>query len=83
MLMTATQEDIDFLIAFADKDDSSLVHLVMLEAKGVTGWSNSQLARKARRLNAIFGNDGTAWGNQGGESKAFVRDYLPLVAQKH
>jgi len=31
--------------------------LVLIEAKGFTGWSNKQMASKARRLEAIFTED--------------------------
>lgn len=56
--VTASQEDIDFIIAF-DRPGGSAI--ILLEAKGVTGWSNSQMARKAARFKAIFGNGGQAW----------------------
>ena len=54
-LITATQEDIDFLIAYQDGEKC---HLVMLEAKGVMGFTNRQLQSKIRRLRDIFGDDG-------------------------
>src|SRR5687767_8811818 len=41
------QEDVDLLAAF---EDAGTTHIVILEAKGVTGWTNSQMASKARRL---------------------------------
>ena len=44
------QEDIDLLIAF-DQDD--VTHLVLIEAKGVTGWGREQIASKLRRLAVI------------------------------
>jgi hypothetical protein len=47
----ATQEDIDLLVVFTAGERH---HVVMLEAKGVTGWSNTQLQSKAQRLRAIF-----------------------------
>jgi len=54
-LITATQEDIDFLIAYQNGEEC---HLVLLEAKGVTGFTNRQLQSKIRRLRDIFGDDG-------------------------
>jgi hypothetical protein len=56
--ISATQEDVDLLVAFDERDT---VHLILLEAKGATGWTNAQLASKADRLRAIFGDDGAAW----------------------
>ena len=50
-LMTATQEDIDLLVAYPEANS---YHLIMLEAKGVTAYSNSQLRSKIKRLNAVF-----------------------------
>ena len=46
----ATQEDIDFIIAF-DKGEET--HIVLLEVKGVTGWTNKQLNSKAVHLDKI------------------------------
>ncbi|MFC1893105.1 hypothetical protein ACFLYR_03595 [Chloroflexota bacterium] len=57
-LITATQEDIDFLIAYQSGEKC---HLVLLEAKGVTGFTNHQLQSKIRRLRDIFGNDGNKY----------------------
>jgi hypothetical protein len=50
-LMTATQEDIDLLVAYPEANS---YHLIMLEAKGVTAYSNPQFRRKIKRLNAVF-----------------------------
>ena len=49
-LITATQQDIDLLVAYEAKGTS---HVIMLEAKGVTGYSNPQFRSKAKRLLAI------------------------------
>lgn len=54
----AQQEDVDFLIA-GDADD--LCHMILIEAKGVTGWTNRQMTSKANRLRDIFGEDGNEW----------------------
>jgi hypothetical protein len=52
------QEDVDFLIAF---DEGNETHIVFLEAKGVTGWTNKQMSSKIRRFIQIFGKDGKKW----------------------
>ena len=49
----ANQMDIDLLVAF---DKGRKTHLVLLEAKMETGWSNLQMWRKAKRLRQIFGD---------------------------
>ncbi|MFZ4701500.1 MAG: hypothetical protein ACOYMG_15735 [Candidatus Methylumidiphilus sp.] len=54
----ATQEDSDFIIAFENGADT---HIVLLEVKGVIGWTNKQLQSKAERLAQIFGKDGKRW----------------------
>jgi len=54
----AQQEDVDWLIAFKRE---SIYHLVLIEAKGVTGWTNKQMLSKANRFSDIFGEWGTAW----------------------
>ena len=50
-LFKANQEDVDLLVAF---DGSAMTHLVLVEAKMETGWTNSQLRSKAQRLRRIF-----------------------------
>ncbi|HHF3171079.1 TPA: hypothetical protein ACPJ1O_004472 [Vibrio diabolicus] len=57
----ATQEDVDFLLAFVD--DSGNTHIVMIEAKGDTSFTNKQLGSKASRLSAIFGKNNEKWTN--------------------
>lgn len=47
------QEDVDLLIAF---EEEGVTRLLILEAKGVTGWSNKQLRSKVDRLRMIFGD---------------------------
>lgn len=51
-LFKANQEDVDLLVAF---DDAVKTHLVLVEAKMETGWTNRQLCSKAERLRRIFG----------------------------
>lgn len=58
-IVDGNQRDVDLLIAFAD---GKTTHLVLLEAKGDTGWTNSQLKEKAKRFSRIFdeGSPGTS-----------------------
>ena len=52
-IIKGQQEDIDWLIAFEDNDKH---HIILIEAKGVTGWSKPQMQSKAERLKNIFNN---------------------------
>ena len=58
--ISGTQEDVDFLIAFVDHENTT--HIVMIEAKGDSYFSNAQLNSKNKRFNAIFG-DANTWPN--------------------
>jgi len=58
--ISGTQEDVDFLLAFVDHENTT--HIVMIEAKGDSYFSNSQLDSKNKRFKAIFGNENT-WPN--------------------
>lgn len=49
-LVKGNQEDIDLVVAFGN-------NLILIEAKGETSWSNSQLNSKLPRLEAILGAD--------------------------
>ncbi len=49
------QEDIDLVIAFKSSDK---YHLVLIEAKGVTGWTNKQMDSKVKRFREYFGENG-------------------------
>lgn len=53
-LFLGTQQDVDLLVAFRN---GRTVHLVMIEAKGDTGWRNDQLNAKAERLGQIFSDE--------------------------
>lgn len=57
-IIKAQQEDIDFIIVFAEGD---FCHVILIEAKGVTGWTNKQMNSKAMRFGEIFGSDGKKW----------------------
>jgi hypothetical protein len=59
-VVAATQEDIDLIIAYKERDQ---YQIVIAEAKGVTGWTNRQMESKAARLEAYFGSDGDKWPN--------------------
>jgi hypothetical protein len=52
--VTGTQEDIDLLIAFDTPNHLKHYHIVLIEAKGITTFSNSQMNSKMKRLNDIF-----------------------------
>ena len=49
----ANQMDVDLLVAF---DEGATTHLVLIEAKMETGWTNRQMCKKAKRLRQIFGD---------------------------
>ncbi len=49
------QEDIDLIIAF---NSGRKYHLVLIEAKAETGWTNKQMDSKVKRFTEMFGNDG-------------------------
>ncbi len=57
-IVKGSQEDSDLLVAFI-KD--GVYHLVFLEAKGYSGWSNNQMKSKAERLRLIFGDNGNKY----------------------
>ena len=52
------QEDVDWLIAFRGQNE---YHLILIEAKGVTNWTNKQMTSKAKRFGDIFGIQGNSW----------------------
>ena len=56
-LMRGNQQDIDLLVAFEERGE---IHLVLVEAKGDTYWSNDQLYSKVARLDGIFPTAGIA-----------------------
>jgi len=57
-IIKGQQQDIDFLIAFNIND---FCHIVLIEAKGITPWSNEQMTSKMDRLKDIFGENGDLW----------------------
>lgn len=52
--LNSNQEDIDLLVAFKKEN---IYHLIMIEAKAESGWTNRQFLSKIERLKYIFGND--------------------------
>lgn len=50
-----SQEDVDLIVAW---DEGKTTKLVLVEAKGVTSNSNSQVRSKFTKLTALFGQDG-------------------------
>lgn len=57
-LIHASLEDSDLLVAY---EVNKCCHIIFLEAKGVTLFSNSQLQSKILRLLNIFGKEGNNW----------------------
>ncbi len=53
-LFEANQRDVDLLVAF---EEDKTTHLILVEAKGDTGWTNEQLNKKAKRYARIFDQD--------------------------
>ena len=47
------QEDIDLIICF---ESAGKYHIVLLEAKAETGWTNKQMDSKVKRFRKLFGN---------------------------
>lgn len=58
--LNSNQEDIDLLIAF---EKASNYHLVLIEAKAESGWTNKQLSSKSKRFKQIFGVEQCLWNN--------------------
>ncbi len=57
-IVKGNQEDSDLLIAFRAGQE---YHIVLVEAKGATGWTNKQMLSKAERLGRIFGSEGSRY----------------------
>ncbi len=68
-MVQGNQEDIDLLVHWRDAKGD---RLVLVEVKGATGWSTSQLESKFLRLNAIFAENGPL--------REFVQPYFVLVS---
>jgi len=71
-IINGTQEDVDLLVAF--EDASGICHLIMLEAKGVTAFSNSQFRHKMDRFRSIFGENGRRFSR--------IKPYFGLVSPR-
>ena len=57
-VIRGNQEDTDLLVAFKY---SGQYHLILVEAKGATAWTNRQMRSKADRLAQIFGSEGNRY----------------------
>ncbi len=77
--ITATSEDIDFLIAY---QEGEYCHIILAEAKGDSAFSNKQLGDKACRLKQIFGEDGRKWAGVIPHS-ALMSPYRPTKRLNH
>jgi hypothetical protein len=74
--ISATQEDIDFIIVFEDSQEKGIYHIILIEAKADNSWSNSQMKSKCeKRFPAIFGQDKPWYGK--------VKPYLILMSPGH
>ena len=81
-IIKGTQEDVDLLVAFKAGET---FHLILVEAKAYSGWTNKQLLSKAKRLRTIFGEDGKKWSDvqpyfcvmSPKESEGLKRECLP------
>lgn len=51
--LNSNQEDTDLLVAFDDAGDPFVCHLVLIEAKCETGWTNKQVRSKLGRLRLV------------------------------
>lgn len=58
--LNSNQEDIDLLVAFKKEN---IYHLIMIEAKAESGWTNKQLSSKSKRFKQIFGIEQCLWYN--------------------
>lgn len=68
-IILAQQEDVDLLVAL---EHEGIVHLILIEAKAATAWTNEQASSKMTRLKKIFGDDGGKWSN--------IRPYFLLMS---
>ena len=81
-IIKGTQEDVDLLVAFKAGET---FHLILVEAKAYSSWTNKQLSSKAKRLRTIFGEDGKKWSDvqpyfcvmSPKESEGLKRECLP------
>ena len=53
-IVRGNQEDVDLIVGFGTQSNTSLI---LIEAKGATAWSKSQMDSKVKRLGEIFGTD--------------------------
>jgi len=53
-IVRGNQEDVDLIVGFGTPTDTTLI---LIEAKGVTAWSKTQMDSKVERLGEIFGTD--------------------------
>lgn len=56
-VIKGTQEDTDLLVAFHSNQDQKY-HVILIEAKAYSGFTNKQLRSKATRLRQIFSDNG-------------------------
>lgn len=71
-IIKGNQQDIDLLIAYP-KDNKC--HLLFLEAKGDSGFTNEQFNSKVERLGKIFGADGCC--------RKDVKPYFAIISRRY
>ena len=54
LIVRGNQEDVDLIVGFGTRSETTLI---LIEAKGDTAWSKSQMGSKVKRLGEIFGTD--------------------------
>ena len=73
------QQDVDLIIAY-DDPDARITRMILVEAKGVGAWSESQLKSKIERFRDLFGDDGRKW--QGVEPYFLIMSPKPKKDKK-
>ncbi len=69
--LNSNQEDIDFLIAFEDR---GIYHIILIEAKAGSGWTNKQFKSKCERIKFVFGDKECRWNN--------IKPYLLITSPR-
>ena len=70
-LVEGKQEDVDLFVAFKS---NGIYHLILVEAKGYSGWDREQMLSKSARLKHIFGK------GINGSKYSFVKPHFCLMS---
>lgn len=57
-VLEGNQQDVDLLVLGQDAEDKDLIHLIMVEAKMDSAWTNAQIETKGSRIDNIFPKSG-------------------------